>query len=164
MKKNLLAGILSLACMASFSAHADWDAKVEDDIFSGGKQAMLVGMISMNNGIIFDCTKDSLSMAYVEKGDYKAAESLPVTMIVKVDSNDPVSLQGNFSKRNDEYLQAATTQDGLVNILTQLKQAQSKVLIGLNVEAVNKKMSFSADAVGSTKAVTDFATACGIKV
>lgn len=164
MKNSLIAAIIGCVSLVSFSANAEWVTKVEDDLFSGGKQAMMYGTISLMNGIIFDCTKDELSLSYVEKGPFDAKEPIPVTIIVKVDGNDPLRLEGNFKKRNDEYMQGTTNQAGIIQVLTQLKQAKSKMLIGLSVQAVNKKMSFSADVEGSTKAVNEFAEACEIKI
>ncbi len=52
---------------SSFNSRAEWMAKVEDDLFSGGKEAMLAGSISPMVGIVFYCTKNSLSLAYIEK-------------------------------------------------------------------------------------------------
>jgi len=164
MKKILIAGLVVAISISSFTARAEWIAKVEDDLFSGGKQAMLAGSISPMAGIVFDCTKDSLSMAYIEKGPFNAQGPIPVTMIVKIDGNEPVKFEGAFTKRNDEYIQASTNQEGIDQVLGQLKQAKSKMLVGLNVESINKKMSFSADVVGSTSAVNDFAKACEIKM
>ncbi|MEG3112126.1 hypothetical protein SC127_15470 [Pantoea sp. T14] len=164
MKNSLIAGLIGALSLVSFNASAEWMTKVEDDLFSGGKQAMMYGTISQINGIIFDCTKDELSLSYVEKGPFNAKEPIPLAIIVKVDGNDPLKLEGNFKKRNDEYMQAISNQADIVQVLSQLKQAKSKFLIGLNVQAVNKKMSFTADVVGSTKAVNDFAEACEIKL
>jgi len=95
-------------------ARAEWTAKVEDDVFSGAKQAMLAGSVSQMIGIVFDCTKDSLSMAYIGKGPLNAQEPVPVTIIVKFDGNEPVKFEGAFTKRNDEYIQASRDQEGIV--------------------------------------------------
>lgn len=164
MKNSLIAGFIVSLSLVSFSVSAEWMTKIEDDLFSGGKQAMMYGELSGFNGIIFDCTKDGMSLSYVEKGAFNAKNTVPVTIIVKVDGNDPLKLEGNFQKRNDEYIQAITQQADILQILPQLKQAKSKMLIGLNVQEINKKMSFSADVRGSTKAVNDFAEACEIKL
>jgi len=67
MKKILIAGLALAFSTSSFNARAEWMTKVEDDLFSGGKEAMLTGSISPMAGIVFDCTKNSLSMAYIEK-------------------------------------------------------------------------------------------------
>lgn len=108
---------------------------------------MLAGSVSQMIGIVFDCTKDSLSMAYIGKGPFNAQAPVPVTIIVKVDGNEPVKFQGAFTKRNDEYIQAGTSQEGIVQVFEQLKQAKSKMLIDLHAQSVNKKMSVSADVV-----------------
>lgn len=164
MNKLLLPCLLVASSFASFNANADWTTKTEDDLFTGGKQSMLFGAISAMNGIAFDCTKDTLELSYIEKGPFKAEGPVPVTIIVKVDANEPVRFQGSFTKRNEDYIQAGTNQDGIKQVLSQLKQAKSKIAIGLNVEVVNKKMSFSSDVTGSTKAVSDFASACELKI
>ena len=164
MSKFLLSTLLIASSVVSLNANAEWFTKAEDDIFSGGKQAMLLGSISEMSGIAFDCTKDSLELSYIEKGSFKADGPVPVTIIVKIDSNEPVKFQGDFSRRNDEFIQASTTQDGIKEVLSQLKLAKSKMLIGLSFDAVNKKMSFSADVAGSTKAVNDFTSACELKI
>ncbi|RPE03097.1 hypothetical protein BBB56_06785 [Candidatus Pantoea deserta] len=164
MKRNLLKFVSMATLVISCSAQADWAAQVEDDIFSGGKQAMLLGTIADANGVTFDCTHDTLSMAYIEKGSLSSESSVPVTMIVKVDNNAPVRFEGAFSKRNEEYLQASTSVGDIKKVLSQLKQAKSKMLVGLSFDAVNKKMSFTADVEGSTKAVNEFAKACELNI
>lgn len=164
MKKLLLSCLLVASSVVSLNASAEWMTKTDDDLFTGGKQSMLFGSISTNNAIAFDCTKDTLELSYIEKGPFNAQGPVPVTIIVKVDANEPVRFQGNFTKRNEEYIQAGTNQDGIKQVLSQLKQAKSKIVIGMNVEATDKKMSFSAGVIGSTKAVNDFASACELKI
>lgn len=164
MKKNVFNFMAMTALIISCNAQADWASQVDDDLFSGGKQAMLLGTIADMNGVTFDCTRDTLSMAYIEKGSFNAGGAVPVTIIVKVDGNEPVKFEGSFTKRNEEYIQASTSEGEIKKVLSQLKQAKSKMLIGLNIKSVNKKRSFSADATGSTKAVTEFAKACEINI
>ncbi|HCR1893016.1 TPA: hypothetical protein ONC27_004777, partial [Enterobacter asburiae] len=102
MGNNIIKITFVAAVLASPIAHAQWVTNTEDDLFSGGKKAMMLGEVSSDNGaIVFDCTKEKLSAAYVEMD--KSTESLsevPMDLIMKVDGNTAVKLDATLSRRN----------------------------------------------------------------
>lgn len=106
MGNNIIKITFMAAVLASPIVHAQWVTNTEDDLFSGGKKAMMIGEVSSANGaIIFDCTKDKLTAAYVEMD--KTSEStanIPMDLIMKVDGNGAVKFNATLSRRNVQVL------------------------------------------------------------
>lgn len=152
--------------MVSSSAFADWATKVEDDAFSDSHNAMMFGAESEMNGIAFDCSKDELSVSYVEQADTKkVTPGVPVDMVFKVDDNSAIRLKAHTTIRNNNYFGITTdTSDELKILLAQLKQSKRRLLVGIKSSLNDQKMSFELSAAGSTVAVNKFTKACGIEL
>ncbi|WP_347003879.1 hypothetical protein [Enterobacter roggenkampii] len=164
---NIIKITFVAAVLASPIAHAQWVTNTEDDLFSGGKKAMMLGEVSSDNGaIVFDCTKEKLSAAYVEMD--KSTESLsevPMDLIMKVDGNTAVKLDATLSRRNVQSLQIQSDDaDQLKTVLKQLQGAKSKVLVGVQTKDGGNQHSMSANVSGSTTAVNSFIKACEINL
>ena len=167
MGNNIIIITFVAAVLASPIAHAQWVTNTEDDLFSGGKKAMMLGEVSSDNGaIVFDCTKEKLSAAYVEMD--KSTESLsevPMDLIMKVDGNTAVKLDATLSRRNVQSLQIQSDDaDQLKTVLKQLQGAKSKVLVGVQTKDGGNQHSMSANVSGSTTAVNSFIKACEINL
>lgn len=165
MGNNIIKITFMAAVLASPIVHAQWVTNTEDDLFSGGKKAMMIGEVSSANGaIIFDCTKDKLTAAYVEMD--KTSEStadIPMDLIMKVDGNGAVKFNATLSRRNVQSIEIATDDaEQLKTVLKQLKEAKSKALIGAQTKDGGNQMSFTANISGSTTAVNSFVKACEI--
>lgn len=165
MVKNNIIKLSIIAALFSPLAHAQWVTNVEDDLFSGGKKAMMIGSVSSeNSAIVFDCTKSELTAAYIEMD--KTTESIseiPMDLIMKVDGNSPVKLDAALSRRNVQFLQIQSDDsDQLKVLLKQLQEAKSKVLVGVQLKDGEGQNSFSANVSGSTSAVNGFIKACEI--
>lgn len=155
-------GISTMPAMAM----AQWSTTVEDDIFTGGKKATLVVPVSdydSSNALVFDCTKNDLYFAYVEKSNEpEKVSNLPVDIVVKVDSGEVIKLKAAFSQRNDRYVQAASgDREEIIKILSDASRAKSKVIVGISSDTIGK-YSFTVNANGSSKAVSKFTGACEI--
>ncbi|HHT0992389.1 hypothetical protein NFK08_05310 [Enterobacter roggenkampii] len=167
MFNNMIKMSLIAAVLLSPLAHAQWVTNTEDDLFSGGKKAMMLGEVSSDNGaIVFDCTKDKLKAAYVEMD--KTTESvseIPMDLIMKVDGNSAVKLNATLSRRNVQSLQIESEDsEQLKTLLKQIQEAKSKVLVGAQTKDGGNQHSFSANVSGSTTAVNSFVAACEIKL
>ena len=163
MGNNIIKITFVAAVLASPIAHAQWVTNTEDDLFSGGKKAMMLGD---NGAIVFDCPKEKLSAAYVEMD--KSTESLsevPMDLIMKVDGNTAVKLDATLSRRNVQSLQIQSDDaDQLKTVLKQLQGAKSKVLVGVQTKDGGNQHSMSANVSGSTTAVNSFIKACEINL
>lgn len=162
MKKTLL--VISLLSLSGL-AHAQWVTNSEDDVFSGGEKATMVAMINndVEQAVAFDCTQDSLTLAYIEKSPELGKVKIPVQMVMKVDSGELIKFTGETGVRNTEYSQSLTTdKDAIIKVLKGAVSAKNKMLIGLSVPEVDVKQSFSLDVVGSSAAVNKFAKSCDI--
>ncbi|MGO2156854.1 MAG: hypothetical protein ACTH5V_13870 [Serratia proteamaculans] len=157
--------LVSIA-LASFSSSAEWLNKSEDDIFTGGKTSTLIvtlGNYDVGQGFIFDCSKDNLTFSYVEKSKDLSKAAVQVDMIVKVDSGVIIKTKGSTGVRNDEYSKIETDdRDNILEILKAARNGKSKMVVGLSVPEINVRQSYTANMSGSTKAINDFATSCGI--
>lgn len=161
-------GLVVLLAFVTGAAHAQWATSVDDDIFSGGKKATMVASIGDYNdssALIFDCTKNELSFAYIERSNQpEKASHLPVDMFVKIDSGEIKKMKSSFEERNDKYIQAGVDdKDVITQILKEAVKAKSKMIVGISSDVIGQH-SVSANVAGSSKAVTQFATACEIKL
>ena len=162
--------LLLLVSLIIFSgvAFAQWTTSSEDDIFTGGKKATMVvslGNYNDSNALIFDCTKNDLTFAYVERSNEpEKATNIPVDMIVKIDSGEIKKMQSGFEQRNDKYIQAGVSdKDVITQILKEASKAKSKMIVGLSSDVIGQH-SVTASVSGSSKAVTQFAAACEISL
>ncbi|WP_455424792.1 hypothetical protein [Dryocola sp. LX212] len=167
MKKYLITAVASFILIPSI-VNAQWLTKTDDDLFSGGKKAMLIG--SLNNsssGIIFDCTSTTLSAAYVEmnKTTDMSGESVPVDLIFKVDSNAAVKMDAKMMRRNDTTVQAFSENAELAkSVLKSLRDGKKKVMVGIQTTDGGNQSSLSGNVSNSTNAVNKFISACEIKL
>lgn len=167
MRMIIKAVILSFM-LYPFVASAIWTTSTEDDIFTGGKKATTVASIGDSygdNAIIFECTKNNLKFSYIERAsDPSKAEGAAVDLIVKIDSGDVKRMNGIVSPRNSNYVQVtADDRDTIIQILKESAKAKSKMVVGLSNESIGQS-SFTVNAVGSSKAVSQFVTACEIPI
>lgn len=165
MTNNLIKISLIAASLVSPITHAQWITNTEDDLFSGGKKAMMLGSLTSSSGaIIFDCTKDKLTASYVEEDKSSdGVPSLSMDLIIKVDGNAAKKLDASLSRRNAQSLQIKSDDsENITQLLKQLQGAQSKVLVGVQTKDGGNQSSFSADVSGSTAAVNSFIKACEI--
>lgn len=166
-KTNFISAALVAVMFTSFSASAQWLTKVDDDLFTGGKKAVMLGSLSSSNsGLIFDCTKNKLSVAYVETD--KTEDSVPTVamdLIIKVDDNPINKLEASLSRRNAQSIEvAADDAEKITVVLKQLQSAKTKVLVGVQTRDGGNQSSFSGNASGSTTATNSFIKACEISL
>lgn len=164
-RNNFFKICIIAASLITSTAYARWVTNTDDDLFSGGKQAMMLGEVSsQNSAIIFDCTKQSLKVSYVEMDKTSEVTSdIPMDLILKVDANSPVKLDATLSRRNVQSIQISSNDDEQIKtLLKQIKDAKSKILIGFQTKDGGNQISLSGNASGSTVAVNSFVNACEI--
>ncbi|CAI1975530.1 hypothetical protein [Serratia fonticola] len=149
-------------------ALAKWTTKAEEDIFTGGKKATMfatIGDYSDLSVIIFDCTKNKLSLSYAEKSSNPAnVPDDPVDMVVKIDSGEIKKASAAFKQWNDQYIQAGfSDRDIIIQILKEASKAKTKMIVGLSSDKFGQH-SVTVNVIGSSKAVSQFATACEIDI
>lgn len=168
MKKFLTIALTVLTIATPTLTHARWVTSSEDDIFSGGKKAVLIGDLkSSSASIIFDCTKTDLSVAYAEEDNSNESNNSgpSIDLILKIDANKAQTLDATFSRRNAHYNQVASNDaDKIKIILKQLMEAKSKVLMGIQTKDGGNQFSLSGSVTNSTKATTNFIKACEIQL
>lgn len=165
--KRLGFGLMAIGLsLVSGYASADWATQVEDDVFSGGHTAMMGGGENELNGVVFDCSKDKLKVTYIERADTSdITEGIDVDLIFKIDQNPPIKFNAQTEIRNNNYFGVtANDNDSLKVLLSQMKTASHKMLVGIRYPQNDNKSSFTFSAVGSTAAVSKFVKACEIEL
>lgn len=146
-------------------AHADWLTKVEDDIFSDGKKATMLGAISVGSSLIADCTTGGpVSLAYAETGEWQdGLELLKFRLLVKIDSSPVREFVGTAGQRNEKTWQVeAASGDDVLAAIKAMADSKKQVLVGLQEPITNIKYSGTVTARGSSRAVKQFLEACGL--
>lgn len=150
-------------------AQASWKTVVENDIFSAGKKAELIGEISNENqSVVFDCSEGKLAISQVEadrntvvtgKGRYQT--------LIKIDDNQPVALNTTLIRRSPESIALTSTEkEKIMTLLRQLQAQTSRqdFLIGVMDSKGNQLSSGSGSVSFAKKSVTKFIKACKIEL
>lgn len=158
-----VAGMLGLA--VSTLANAGWSTTVQDDIFSGGKSAMMVGTISAYQSVVLDCNSEGVTLALIQQEKWQEGhDNSTWSLLVKVDDGDVHRFTAASGRRNDKFSQYGTAeQDEILKVLNDLRNAKSQVLLGLQSDVYNAKWSGTAPVNGSTSAADRFMQACKLK-
>ena len=148
--------------------HAEWITKTVDDNFSNAKKATMIATINAYDAdqiFLFDCTKETLSFAYIEKSIDLGRATLPVDMVVKIDSDESLAMKGVTGFRNDDFSQIMTDErEPILNMLKEAEQARAKISVGLSISELDVKQTYSADMAGAAKAIEEFSSACGLNL
>ncbi|MCF7544905.1 hypothetical protein [Pseudomonas petrae] len=165
MKARIAVAVGMLGLVVSTVVNAGWSTTVQDDIFSGGKTAMLIGYISPYQSVVVDCNSEGLSLALLQEEKWpEGRESSSWNLLVKVDGGAVHRFTAASGRRNDKFSQYATAeQDEILKVLEDLRSAKSQVLFGLQSEEYNAKWSGTAPVNGSTSATDRFMQACKLK-
>lgn len=163
MTRNRLISVV-LGLVVASAANADWMTHVEDDIFSGGQKAMLVGTIDPYHALIFDCVSDGLSMHFLEKTKWESGMAqASFRLLVKVDQGEVYDFAAKGSQRNDVFIQASVSdKDRVLKLLGEIRDAQQQIQLGLRVKEIDAKWSGIASVAGSTRETDRFLKACNL--
>lgn len=150
-------------------AHATWKTNIENDIFTGGKSAELVGDINnKNQSLIFDCAAGQLSVSQVEQNSSTVVKgSHHYQSLIKIDDNEPLTFNATLSRRNPQSIQLESREnDKIKTLLSQLLAQQSRedFLVGVK-DSKGRQLSSGAGSVSfANKSVKKFISACNISL
>ncbi|EMF8482358.1 hypothetical protein H9I31_006435 [Morganella morganii] len=166
MKKLLLCFmVLFMSCSAS----AAWESNAQDNIF-GERDALLIGQLNVSNAVsLFRCSGDDLSFSYVEFIKDADVKDRPADLLFKVDGNSVIKFDATFGVKNNKAVEAISYDEGqIVKALKELKSANGKYLIGVNIKGATPeddyKISHPGNIARSTAEVNKFVKACDIKL
>lgn len=161
-----LSTLAAVTCLfVCTSASAQWMAKVEDDIFSGGKKATLFGEIDSHHSFVFNCDAENLAFAVVgesRKGD--EAAHVTASILLKIGQGQIQRITAATSQRNENHWQAESVdREQILAILKQIRDADGNIQVGVQAPDIDFKWSGVAGAAGSTKESDRFVSACKLK-
>ncbi|RKR64626.1 hypothetical protein C7387_1327 [Yokenella regensburgei] len=167
-KKTVLASAFLLAGYLPF-AQAAWKTNVENDIFTGGKSAELVGDISnKNQSLIFDCAAGQLSVSQVEQNSNTVVKGTHhYQSLIKVADNAPLTFNATLARRNPQSIQLESRENGKIKtLLAQLLAQQSRedFLVGVKDGKGNQLSSGAGSVSFANKSVKKFISACNISL
>ncbi|EMA2269021.1 hypothetical protein PSD81_005341, partial [Escherichia coli] len=118
MMRKILRTTLIATILFSPIVQAEWYTVTDDDLFSDGHTALMVGKKTSNpeeidnNMIALNCTPRSLTFSLVEKDIEEETSapiySFPIDMAIKIDKNSIIRLNATLSRRNSMLTQAIT--------------------------------------------------------
>ncbi|MEG1213242.1 MAG: hypothetical protein RSE29_19165, partial [Leclercia sp.] len=156
-----------MMCTYLPASQAAWKVNIENDIFSNGKTAELIGEIkNTKQSIIFDCSQNKLAFSQVEENmNTTVKQGGKFKTLLKVDDNPPVTFTTTLARRDPQAIQLTSTEaDKIVQVLSQLMQQRSSTdfLTGVT-DTHGKQLSSGAGSVNSAKkALKKFIAACDI--
>ena len=154
MNISKVVALLVTFLFSSF-ASADWVATVEDDIFTGKKKATLAGMITVNHMLAFDCAPQLLTLSLLERARHLEGEDFSradLHLVVKVDQGKIHEFEARAGRRNESYIQMGTVErEKILDLLKEVRNAQSRIQVGLHERLSDSKWSATASVRGSTR-------------
>jgi len=162
-KLSMISAVVALT-FSSF-ASAGWMTKTEDDIFSGGQKAMLIGEVDPFHALVFDCDSENLAFSLIEKSKWQEGmELVSHRLLVKVDEEGIHDFAAKGSQRNEHYVQISTAdRDKILGLLKEIRDAQNQIQIGIQIKELGGKWSGTASVAGSTRETDRFLQACKLK-
>lgn len=163
LKPSFVAAVVAMTF--SSLACAGWMTTTKDDIFSGGQTAMLIGEIDAYHALIFDCDSQNLTLSLIEQSKWKdGMDRGDWRLLVKVDQSQIRDFAAQSSQRNEKYIQVATSdRDSILELLKEIREANTNIQIGMQVKEVDFKWSGTASPSGSTRETDRFLQACKLK-
>ncbi|MBK5553815.1 hypothetical protein JFU49_26560 [Pseudomonas sp. TH03] len=165
MRAGIAVAVALVGITFSSIASAYWSATIQDDIFSGGKKAMLLGDISPGQTLAFDCDASDLSIALLQKSKWpEGRESSSWKLLIKVDQGEIHKFTAESSKRNEDYIQYSTNErEEILKVLSELRDAKSSVQLGIQSNEFESKWAGAMPVSGSTRETDRFMQACKLK-
>lgn len=163
-KGMIMKKIILLSALLLNVSFADWFVETQDDIFSGKKNAMLIGDLQADDrALLFECDGKLLSLHYLEPFDSNMP-NISFKMLFKIDENNIHEFEGDISQRNNKITQitAYVPNYNVKVILNELANAKNKIIVGIAGNA--GQISLTGNVRGSTKAVQEFAKICEIDI
>jgi hypothetical protein len=156
-----LTTILLLSSLSVAHAAQGWITKAQDDIFSGGQTATMIGLTHGGDAVYLSCDSDrKLEVAFISKTDDKM-DGIPAELVAKVDGGETLRFAAVSYAHNDDFIGfRSDDQDGIKSLVEAIGKARKSTLFGLQIPAVGYKASISPGVTGSTKAATNFRKAC----
>lgn len=157
--------VLFMPCFAG----AMWESNVQDNIF-GERDALLVGQLNTSSAVsLFKCSGDKLSFSYVEFTKDANVKDMVADLLFKVDGNSVIKFDAMFGVKNNQAVEAISYDEGqIVKALKELKSANVKYLIGVNIKGATPEYGYKVSRQGnvarSTAEVNKFVKACDIKL
>ena len=165
--RKLVLGALAALALSTTAANAEWMTTVEEDLFSEGSTATMIGLISLNSSIYATCNADSVTIAYVEAAGDASEVTEPIELgeiVFKGDNSERHLSKTSIYRHNNGYVGFTFDDtDRVVDVIRDIGKADSKISVGLNLVLSDKPMTVSVSARGSSKAVKSFFEACGIE-
>lgn len=168
--KKLIFAFLTISVLASNSAHAQWLTKLDENLFTGKQDPIMMGMISQRNFIYIQCSADgNPEISYVEQvsedSNVPAGVELPVgNMIIKADTGQRWAASAKMYQHNNVFI--GMKHDDAENarqIIEEIGKANGKVLLGLDLITSDEPFNASIPARGSTKAAKLFLANCVVE-
>lgn len=164
MKRVCLALGMALVSAGVASA-ADWYTKVDDDVFSGKQTAVMFGGYSNQLTIYFKCDSDhNVTVSIIFPFSDGMVMGIKGAIVLKIDAQEPIRLEGDSYQHNTLYggFKADLDDEQKSSILKAIAEAKQKILVGLAIESLDTKDSYTISASGSSKAAYQFIHACQI--
>ncbi|MGX1306218.1 hypothetical protein AB7M35_000938 [Amorphus suaedae] len=160
-----IVAVLGAMTLGVSTSYAQWTTDVTDDLFSDNKNASMVGMINFNSGMYLSCSgPEKLTFSYIERGDWEPGmDGVPAKLIVQVDGGEKHALHGVFYDHNADFYGVESDEvDKIRPIVAAIRDAKSKIMVGLLIESSGRSYSASVSVNGSTRAASRFIEACNI--
>lgn len=169
MSKKIITIIVLTITAYLPSTEAAWKVNVENDIFSNGENAELIGdIINKNQSVIFDCTENELFISQVEEDSTTAIkEKNNYQTLIKIGENLPVTFNTILSRRNPESIQLRSNEEEKIKLILKqlLTQTSGRDFLIGDKDGNGKHISSGSGSISlAKKSVTKFISACHISL
>lgn len=161
--------IYCLAAMYVLTADAyaqEWVTTLKEDVFSGKNDATMIGGWSRRMSVYASCEGGKgirLSVIMKDKSP-ELFNGIPAVLVIKVDGADARRFDANGYMHNETYggFQIEEGAEGLLDTLMEIGGARRKILVGVQVPAVDVKDTEELRVGGSGRAVSTLLKTCAV--
>ncbi|UVC08966.1 hypothetical protein IHQ71_28280 [Rhizobium sp. TH2] len=152
----------------SATAHAqEWMTTLKEDVFTGKNDATLIGGFDRQLSVYATCQAgQQIEFSVIMKdASPQNFAGIPGTLVVKVDGAEPHRFDATGYQHNQSYggFKIDSASPGILDTLMEIGGARKKVLVGLQIAAVDVKTTEELRVAGSGKAVSLLLKNCEIK-
>lgn len=145
----------------------EWVTTLKEDVFSGKNDATMIGGWDKQLTLYASCQGGKeIGLAVITKDKSPALYAgVAATLVVKVDGADAHRFEATGYMHNENYggFQVDANAEGLLDTLMEIGGARRKILVGVQVQNFDIKLSEEMRTNGSGKAVSRLLRNCEVK-
>lgn len=141
---------------------------MDEDIFTGENKAVLLGLVSQDMGVAFDCRGEYLMFSWLQRTRGpdidNTLRNADTRLVAKVDQGKVYEFNAIFAIRNSSTIELiALGSEKTLELLREVRDARDRIQVGLHDRTNDTKWSATVSVQEVTREATRFMNACRLE-